>query len=160
MGRKKAVYQSGHQSAVKAKQIGSADLTGSSQDQHFRWDTSMLDVGVTDDAACDWTWRLEPDDLKDLMQFLSDSSNRTWSELEGDRTGNKVSHKKHHQHPVANICNAARKRFLDEVGDESHDMLFRFRYGGTQRLWGLRDRAVFHIVWIDLNHKVYPTEPG
>ncbi|MDQ2755739.1 MAG: hypothetical protein M3Y71_04130 [Actinomycetota bacterium] len=146
-------------SAGKPKQIGSADLTSSTQNQPFRWDTSMLDVGVTDDAACNWTWRLETQDLKELMQFLADSSNRTWSELEADRTGSNDRHKAHHQHAVAKLFRGARKRFEDAVSDDSYDMMFRLRYGGEKRLWGLRDRAVFHIVWVDLKHQVYPSEP-
>jgi len=48
-----------------------------------------------------------------------------------------------------------RKRKLDETfGDE----MFRFRLGGTARLWGFRANRTFHVVWWDPLHKVYPTE--
>lgn len=118
-----------------------------------------MDVDVSVDDSCAWTWHLEPSELKELMQFLADQSARTWNEIYNDRTGGNQRHKKHHDHPIADICTAARERFYAHVSDESHDKLFRFRYGGEKRLWGIRDRAVFRLVWADLEHKVYPTEP-
>lgn len=119
-----------------------------------------MDTGVTDDDSCDWTWRIEPEELKELVQFLADQSGRTWDEIYNDRTGGRERHKKHHDHPIASLSAQAQKRFYENVSDESHDKLFRFRYGGTKRLWGIRDRAVFRVVWVDLSHQVYPSEPN
>ncbi|MBF9327938.1 MULTISPECIES: hypothetical protein [Mycobacteroides] len=135
-------------------------MAESTSDALFRWDVSLMDVGVSDDESCPWTWRLEPQELQELMQFLADCSCRKWAELEADRTGGKERHKKHHDHPIADICREGRERFYQSVSDESHDKLFRLRYGGKQRLWGIRDRAIFRIVWADVHHKVYPTEPS
>lgn len=118
----------------------------------------MMDIGVSDDDSCDWTWKLEPQELQELLGFLAASSGRTWAEIEADRTGNKQRHKKHHDHDVSDICAQARAR-LYELTDESYDKIMRLRYGGEKRLWGFRDRALFHIVWVDLHHQVYPTDP-
>jgi hypothetical protein len=38
--------------------------------------------------------------------------------------------------------------------------MFRFRLGGKARLWGFRSERIFHVVWWDPDHRVYPTEPA
>lgn len=160
MARKpKQVNTSGSTPRKRGKQISDASVAEPISDAQFQWDTSLMDVDVSVDDSCAWTWHLEPSELKELMQFLADQSARTWNEIYNDRTGGNQRHKKHHDHPIAAICSAARERFYNHVSDESHDKLFRFRYGGEKRLWGIRDRAVFRLVWADLEHKVYPTEP-
>jgi hypothetical protein len=38
--------------------------------------------------------------------------------------------------------------------------MFRFRVAGGKRLWGFRNGRVFHAIWWDPDHAVYPTDPN
>lgn len=98
---------------------------------------------------------MTPEELKKVLTTLADLSTKTWTELESERSG---QHKKHHGQPVATLCKAARQR-LEETGlSEDYAELFRFRFGGRHRLWGVRDGFTFHVIWADMNHQVYPTD--
>lgn len=156
----KTVTRSGHAGVGKSKTISSATVAASTSGERFTWTAKMLDESVGGDDHCDWSWHLEPAELKELLEFLAQCSRRTWAELESDLTGGRDRHKKHHSQPVSSLCKAARDRFYDHVADESYDTMFRLRYGGAKRLWGVRDRSEFHIVWADLKHRVYPAEPN
>ena len=128
-----------------------------SSDQRFQWNTNLLDAHVSTDVRCRWTWDISPEDLKELLGFLGELSQQTWSEIERAMTGSQTRRPKHHSHAVPSLCKAAQDR-LAQVTDGSYPELFRFRYGGKQRLWGVRDRAVFMPIWLDLDHQVYPQE--
>ena len=52
----------------------------------------------------------------------------------------------------------AQKRLTDLHLDETFEDLFRFRVGGKKRLWGFEVDGVFHVLWWDAEHQVYPTE--
>jgi len=80
---------------------------------------------------------------------LRDYSRRTWGEISGDTT---------RDHPATpdDICQAARKRLTDLDLDDVAE-LFRFRFTGTQRLWGFRDRKYFIVLWWDPDHQVWPS---
>jgi hypothetical protein len=41
---------------------------------------------------------------------------------------------------------------LDDIEE-----LYRFRFTGTQRIWGIRDRRTFRVLWWDPDHQVYET---
>lgn len=118
-----------------------------------------MDIGVGSDGNCNWSWDISPEELQGLLAFLADCGNLTWAELKAQTTGGNTGHKKHHAQKVDTLPTKARQR-LAAHADESIDELFRLRYGSKKRIWGLRDRAMFHLIWLDLEHKVYPTEPG
>ncbi len=73
----------------------------------------------------------------------------TWGHIETDRKHN-------HEVPVQNLSKNAQKRLaklkLDDV-----DSLYRFRFTGTQRLWGIRDRETFIVLWWDPDHAICPS---
>jgi hypothetical protein len=84
-----------------------------------------------------------------------------WSEIESQRTGGRNRHRKHHSQQISCIEATAqsdlnRLKLSEIFGDE----LFRFRLSGEQRLWGFRNGRVFHVLWWDPGHDVYPTEPS
>lgn len=141
----------------RSKQISHSDVGGSTTNDYFVWDTSILDHEVSGDGSCDWTWDISAKDLKGFLTFMAECSKRTWGEIESDTTGGKNRHKKHHFHEVDRLPKCAQDRLLHHL-DESYTNLFRLRYGGTQRVWGVRERAAFRLLWLDLDHKVYPTE--
>ena len=101
-----------------------------------------------------------PDDAREILAFVCDMAQLTWSAIEQQTTGGKNAHRKHHEQSIESIERCARldltRRELDEViGDAP---LFRFRLGGKKRLWGFRTDRVFHAVWWDTEHAVYKTE--
>lgn len=109
-----------------------------------------------------WVFKPQGADAEALFGFMRDMCQSPWKEILGQRTGNFTRHRKHHDQPVESIVQEAQDDYaaakLDEVfGD---DPIFRFRLTGEQRLWGFRRGRVFHVVWWDPNHLVYPTEPN
>jgi hypothetical protein len=87
---------------------------------------------------------------------------RRWSEIEADRVGSSRNrHKKHHGQAIDTLSDPAKKALaktkLDEIFGED---IFRFRLSGEKRLWGFRSGDVFHVLWWDPDHAVYPTEPA
>jgi len=118
------------------------------------------------DRAYEGTWGWprgseDPTTAAALLDLLCDLSKSTWDELRGHTTGGRTGHRKHHPQDVRGLCQEAQRRLaemqLDQIfGDE----IFRFRHGNTGRLWGFVQGSVFHIVWWDPDHMVYPTEAG
>lgn len=83
----------------------------------------------------------------------------TWGQIEAQKAGTKHGElKRHHAQAQDSLAGKARKdlaRLQDVFGD---DDIFRFRLSGKKRLWGFRRGRVFHAVFWDPSHKVYPTE--
>ena len=73
----------------------------------------------------------------------------TWGQIRG---------RPKHDHPIQRyrIITEAQNR-LRELGLDDYDELWRFRFGGKLRLWGLRMGSVFHVLWWDPQHRVYPS---
>jgi len=85
---------------------------------------------------------------KQMFPKLKNYESMTWGS---------IAQNQHHNHSVevSKLDKRARKR-LEELGVEV-DELFRFRLNGTQRVWGIRDREVFYILWWDPNHEICPS---
>jgi hypothetical protein len=105
----------------------------SALDEDGPWGKSRLTDGVV------WS---------DILPKIRSFEAMTWAELEADR-------KKHHSVPVAKFIKLARDR-IDDIGLDV-DELFRFRLTGLQRLWGIRDRDRFKIIWWDPKHEICPS---
>ncbi|MEU5811199.1 hypothetical protein [Streptomyces sp. NPDC047718] len=60
--------------------------------------------------------------------------------------------------PAAALCKEAYER-LAEMGRDDMTEIHRLRLMGAQRLYGFLDGNVFHVVWWDPDHKVYPWKP-
>jgi len=159
MGKKK-----GHPAALppaltraQKKAVGRPP-SGSVAQQCVRFSFEYADTGY------DGGWGFHTDDASShqVMGILCEQGRRTWGEVWADTAGPSHNrHKKHHGQSVGSLCAEAQARLgtlkLDEVFD---DTMFRFRQGGLGRLWGFIAGDVFHVVWWDPGHNVYPTEPG
>lgn len=86
----------------------------------------------------------------DIFEKLVSYESRTWAEILSNPT---------RDHPIAvgKLCKEARQRLMDLKLDDV-EALFRFRFTGLQRLWGIRDRNVFQVLWWDPEHKVCPSQ--
>ena len=104
-----------------------------------------------------WGWqRLAASDPLGLLNLMCEMARLTWQEVRKQTAG---GHLRHHSQRVDGLDPEARKR-LEELGyDDIGEEMFRFRLDGTGRLWGFeRGDGIFHAVWWDPDHKVYPTE--
>jgi hypothetical protein len=89
---------------------------------------------------------------------LNDMSRLTWSEILSQTTGGRERHRKHHGQSWDSLCQEAQERWL--WLERTEEDLFRFRVGGKERIWGVRQGATFFVVWWDAEHQIYPTEKG
>ena len=80
----------------------------------------------------------------------------TWSEILSQTIGGKDRHRKHHSQTWDSLCGEAQERWLEI--ERTEEELFRFRVGGRERIWGVRQGATFFVVWWDAEHQIYPTE--
>jgi len=89
---------------------------------------------------------IEKEEWRHIVSKMSDYESQTWGELEGDRN---------HSIPVKDLCPEAQKsiqkRQLDDV-----DSVFSIHFNGVERLFGIRDRHVFKILWWDRKHEICP----
>ena len=87
---------------------------------------------------------------------MNEMSQLSWAEILAQTTGGKERHKKHHPQSWDSLCNEAQERWMEI--DRTEEELFRFRVGGKQRIWGVRQGPTFFVVWWDAEHQIYPTE--
>lgn len=84
----------------------------------------------------------------EVWKKVRDFETMTWSEVKQTS--------QHHSIEVDRLSKEARKR-LEEIGQSDVDELFSLRLTGKQRLWGIRDRHIFKVLWFDPGHKVCPS---
>lgn len=118
------------------------------------------------DREDEWSWKQQRDWVSyfkserkpcDVTICLNSLAGLKWSEVTSQTTGGKKRRKKNHSQAYSSICPEARKRWKDIERPEEE--LFRVRYGGAGRIWGVRTGSLFSVVWWDPHHKIYPTEP-
>lgn len=103
-----------------------------------------------------WGWRLLDDSTASaLLNFICEMAKLSWQEV---RSQGASGHLRHHSQDVESLCSEAQKRIEALQYDDIQEPMFRFRVNGTSRLWGWEVAGIFHAVWWDPNHKVYPTE--
>jgi hypothetical protein len=121
------------------------------------WRLSSLDL----DHNGSWSWNLSTaSTLREIAEFLAQMENLTWAELKAlTSPGKGGNHKRNKAIPVEQLCPDAQKR-LRELKLDHLDGLFEFRIRSKPRLWGYARQGVFHVVWWDPEHKVYPVEPS
>jgi hypothetical protein len=97
------------------------------------------------DRATKNAWNFDPsgDDACELLGFLCEMCLLTWAEIAGQQTGGWTSrHRKHHSIPVDVIESKAQDDLAQrKLGERFGGDIFRFRLGGTKRLWGFGSSA-------------------
>jgi len=84
----------------------------------------------------------------DILPKIRSYESMTWGQIEQNKKYN-------HSVGIDALCPTARKR-IDHLKLDV-DELFRFRLSGKQRLWGIRDRERFKILWWDPDHEICPS---
>jgi hypothetical protein len=59
--------------------------------------------------------------------------------------------------PTTQLCADAQRR-LREIEKDDQDRLVEFRLSGIERIWGVRDGHICHVLWWDPDHQVCPSE--
>ncbi len=130
----------------------------STYDSQMTWCTTLADI------AEQWSWSenrsWSDDEWKDeILRELESLSKLTWSEISRMETGEgkrKKRRKRHHPQEVETIISEAKKRWR-ALDLEQFDVAYRFRLGGTKRIWGFQYSSHFYLVWYERNHLIYPT---
>lgn len=91
--------------------------------------------------------RLEKKVLNNILQKLKNFESMTWGEIEGRR---------HHSISKDTLSRTAQKR-LEEIHMDDVDEVFSLAMGGTERIFGVRERNIFKILWWDPDHQVCPS---
>ncbi len=104
------------------------------------------------DAELDgpWSWtRLRAEHVDGLRSKLAEIEKLTWSEATNGGYPMKS----------CRLGSAPRDllRRLDEIERDDIDCLFEIRLDGTTRVWGARRGNVFHVLWWDPDHEVWPS---
>ncbi len=86
----------------------------------------------------------------DVLCHLKSCEGRTWAEIEANR-------KRDHAIPISGIIPESRRR-LEQLHLEDVDELWRLRFEGRMRIWGIRDRRMLKVIWWDPHHNVCPSE--
>lgn len=61
-------------------------------------------------------------------------------------------------HPVHTLPNKKALARLDELGLSDMTTIWKLRIGSAGRLWGFLVKNVFHVVWWDPQHEVWPSK--
>ena len=72
-----------------------------------------------------------------------------WVELEQQRST--------HSMPTYKIVREAQNR-LQEIELDEVEELYQLQLSNKGRIWGIRHRQIFDLLWWDPEHTVYPTE--
>lgn len=114
-------------------------------------------VGKMDRGHDEWGWHLPNDNDRErtvwdrIHSALKNYETMTWSEID--------SKKSCHSWDPFKLPSKAQQA-LKALGYKLDllENLYQLRVGGEGRLFGLRDRAVFSLIWWDSGHSVKPVE--
>lgn len=139
----------------RLRPLVSADIPDDREDRKPTWSFALADHEHDDE----WSWACVGDHVTTLFPFLAEMEQLTWRQIRQMKVpakGNRMR-PRYHGHAVEALSSAARRR-LQELGLDDVDEVYRFRLGGTERLWGVHvpQSHVFCLLWWDPAHRVYP----
>jgi hypothetical protein len=142
----KRTKQPGREVTPNPQKVPRGGGKAESYDQEpFRWRTVKVDC----DGPFGWG-NAAPDLLfRHIIPKLHEFETMYWHQLRGGTAG-------HHECEVTGMCKEARDRLV-RLGLDEYDTLFSLRLTGRQRVWGIRDRGILHLLWWDPDHAVYPS---
>ena len=106
---------------------------------------------IVDIEHPNWGWKNVNNNLiYEVLEKLKNYESMTWNEIFSNK-------KQNHHVPIINLAKDAIKR-LEELNLNDHRSLYRLRFSGKQRVWGILSGIVFKILWWDEDHTVCPCE--
>ena len=99
-----------------------------------------------------WGWHgLNGNEFRELHGRLAEFESKTWKQILVDEAY------RNHEVEQWQVCKEAQDRLrvlqLDDV-----ERLLSLRVSAKERVWGIRDHNVMHLLWWDPEHLVYPVE--
>ena len=94
-------------------------------------------------------------DHKEILAKMIDYESMTWSEIKQQTHDHGKS--KHHLLSGDGLSDEAKDRLRSLNLEESSDTLFSFALQNLLRVIGIRDKNLFHVLWYDPKHEVYPS---
>lgn len=102
------------------------------------------------DGSIEWhTHGYKEETFRQVAEHMRGYEGMTWGEIENKRKHN-------HPVPVGGLIPRAQAR-LREINQDDIDELWRFRFGGQLRIWGIRDGRLFKVLWWDPQHAICPS---
>lgn len=83
-----------------------------------------------------------------VAQKLRGYESMTWAEIQS----------RDHPVPLGSLIAPARQRLVVLQLDDADGALWRFQLDGLKRLWGIRDRSKFYVLWWDPEHLICPSK--
>ena len=122
-------------------------------------------IGVSVEGHANPVWRLSHIDwggpwclskcggdagVREILNRLAGFESMSWVEIKS-KTGS-------HTVGAEGIIKEARQRLTERNLDEWADHLTSLRMKGKERLWGFLRAGIFHALWWDPEHQVYPSK--
>ena len=94
---------------------------------------------------------------KEFLDKMISYSSMTWREVRMQtHDGGRSKH--HFLSDTDRFSREARERIAEMNLGEETDRIFSFALQNRLRIVGLRERELFHVLWYDPEHRVYPSE--
>ena len=117
-----------------------------SYNQHvLSWHVSLMET------VDPFGWHaVDRDKAVQILQKLGNFETQTWNNLiiEGKKNNHSVL--------IEDLCKAARDR-LTQLNQDDIEALVSLHLSGKERIWGIRDKYIFKILWWDPDHQVCPS---
>jgi hypothetical protein len=102
----------------------------------------------------DWDGPWCPSKCKDagvrgILEKLANLESLSWTQIQSSTGSHFVS--------VDNIIKQARERISALKKEQWADNLFSIRLSNKERLWGFQRSGIFHVLWWDPEHQIYPS---
>lgn len=85
---------------------------------------------------------------REILERLAQFESMSWVQIKSSGS---------HTVGAEKIIKSARDRLTAQNLDEWADHLTSLRMGGKERLWGFLRAGIFHALWWDPEHQVYPS---
>ena len=95
-------------------------------------------------------------DIEQILTYLSNLESQRWSEILTDKSGRRSNTRNHHI-DISELSKDAQSRATEIRVDEFGE-LCSIAISGQKRVWGYIVDGTFFVVWLDVNHEIYPYE--
>lgn len=122
-----------------------------------------------DKTKCIWTFdRIDKDgefafdtsrkdfDSKFVFEKMIAYNSMTWAKIK-NQTHDKGKSKHHYIKDTKNLSKVCQDRIKKMELYEETDNLFSFALNNKIRIFGLVQSGIFHVLWYDPNHEIYPS---
>lgn len=119
------------------------ERVSSDADERIAWRLGRLDV----DGQWSFFRCRDADMIDRVWKFLRDTESMKHHDVVGARS---------HMIQVSKIIRDARQR-LEQLQQDDVDELLSLRVEGKLRLWGIRERNIVYLLWLDPEHEICPS---